>query len=674
MSDPAHLPLRKRASLAARANVTTPPAAPPSTERSPTGAPSARSKGSTCFHCGTTETPLWRKGPSGPNTLCNACGTRWRRHGTVALRRPISTSTPESRAAAKRVKRTPPANPPDPVVLNSEGPAAAARSRTRERRPRCVDCGTSMLSKERAQRTDQPTLCAQCEMDRIASSRRSARLASNRAAASAAHGVNTRSSRAPLPNPPDSLHEIQPAVVQEPESNDGLIAVGDLDAATLSAYNQTPNRVPWAEPDSELFAAPAPPPRVPPPNVVAASRRTKPTHTTPAVKKEPPKPKPKTGRVRAANQPPGTHYVCASCGTTETPLWRKGPLGKNTLCNACGTRWMRHGSTTPRPPSGEFKSPIARKRKPAVSRRSAPRSPEDEQEVSLPDEAVEGREIPYLPPLHESIPGLTLKRSKRARRRTERGQSYFDSLCDVDEDVEMTPLPLVLPLKDSAVRRMNTVAPEGSTLNEMSIEDTTTAVATPQSMDVWKSGEVQANGQVEIDESSDKSVVNLETILEMRDVGVKKEPAPVQENGEVGKESVLEKDVEVRKEPVLGNDLEVKAPVVEEKNLAVPNGTGVKEEPVPVASVDKTQPQDADMVKQEPVPLNGTEKKEMRPGEKENQMKKANEAEEEVSKAPVSDQNEVANATAADPGRNEEAGNDIAAGLALKPPLAAATS
>lgn len=32
-----------------------------------------------------------------------------------------------------------------------------------------------------------------------------------------------------------------------------------------------------------------------------------------------------------------------NCNTTETTLWRKGPEGKNTLCNACGIYWKRTG-------------------------------------------------------------------------------------------------------------------------------------------------------------------------------------------------------------------------------------------------------------------------------------------------------------------------------------------
>ncbi|XP_043691643.1 GATA zinc finger domain-containing protein 9-like [Telopea speciosissima] len=32
---------------------------------------------------------------------------------------------------------------------------------------------------------------------------------------------------------------------------------------------------------------------------------------------------------------------CAFCGKTETPLWRNGPNGRKTLCNACGIRFKK---------------------------------------------------------------------------------------------------------------------------------------------------------------------------------------------------------------------------------------------------------------------------------------------------------------------------------------------
>ncbi|CAI9768932.1 unnamed protein product [Fraxinus pennsylvanica] len=44
-----------------------------------------------CADCKTTKTPLWRSGPSGPKTLCNACGIRQRKKRSpfVGLDRPI---------------------------------------------------------------------------------------------------------------------------------------------------------------------------------------------------------------------------------------------------------------------------------------------------------------------------------------------------------------------------------------------------------------------------------------------------------------------------------------------------------------------------------------------------------------------------------------------------------
>jgi len=39
----------------------------------------------TCVDCGTSKTPLWRGGPSGPKSLCNACGIRSRKRRRALL-------------------------------------------------------------------------------------------------------------------------------------------------------------------------------------------------------------------------------------------------------------------------------------------------------------------------------------------------------------------------------------------------------------------------------------------------------------------------------------------------------------------------------------------------------------------------------------------------------------
>lgn len=49
--------------------------------------PSPRSTDNTnmskeCSYCGRKTTPMWRRGPQGPGTLCNACGVKWR-HGKI---------------------------------------------------------------------------------------------------------------------------------------------------------------------------------------------------------------------------------------------------------------------------------------------------------------------------------------------------------------------------------------------------------------------------------------------------------------------------------------------------------------------------------------------------------------------------------------------------------------
>ncbi|KAK7395565.1 hypothetical protein VNO78_16127 [Psophocarpus tetragonolobus] len=36
-----------------------------------------------CSHCEATETPQWRAGPAGHNTLCNACGIRFKKSGEL---------------------------------------------------------------------------------------------------------------------------------------------------------------------------------------------------------------------------------------------------------------------------------------------------------------------------------------------------------------------------------------------------------------------------------------------------------------------------------------------------------------------------------------------------------------------------------------------------------------
>ncbi|KAG9324755.1 hypothetical protein KVV02_005346 [Mortierella alpina] len=48
----------------------------------PAGPSSSHSSQKKCGYCSCTTTPMWRRGPHGPSTLCNACGVKWK-HGKI---------------------------------------------------------------------------------------------------------------------------------------------------------------------------------------------------------------------------------------------------------------------------------------------------------------------------------------------------------------------------------------------------------------------------------------------------------------------------------------------------------------------------------------------------------------------------------------------------------------
>ncbi|KAL6618759.1 hypothetical protein ACP70R_033898 [Stipagrostis hirtigluma subsp. patula] len=90
---------RRAEAASARAGGAAPAAAAASCGKEPgRGWPPADRR---CANCDTTSTPLWRNGPRGPKSLCNACGIRYKK---------------EERRAAAAVAPAPPP-PPDSAVV-----------------------------------------------------------------------------------------------------------------------------------------------------------------------------------------------------------------------------------------------------------------------------------------------------------------------------------------------------------------------------------------------------------------------------------------------------------------------------------------------------------------------------------------------------------------------------
>ncbi|KAL0086768.1 hypothetical protein F4703DRAFT_1927626 [Phycomyces blakesleeanus] len=49
-----------------------------------------------------------------------------------------------------------------------------------------------------------------------------------------------------------------------------------------------------------------------------------------------------TNNTKRAGNTNGSIKKCLYCGSKSTPMWRRGPQGAGTLCNACGVKW-KHG-------------------------------------------------------------------------------------------------------------------------------------------------------------------------------------------------------------------------------------------------------------------------------------------------------------------------------------------
>uniref|UniRef100_A0A7N0VBX0 GATA-type domain-containing protein n=1 Tax=Kalanchoe fedtschenkoi TaxID=63787 RepID=A0A7N0VBX0_KALFE len=59
-----------------------------------------------CAMCGTARTPLWRSGPAGPKSLCNACGIKQRK------RKALMCKNPDKKKQRQPTTTNPAASPP----------------------------------------------------------------------------------------------------------------------------------------------------------------------------------------------------------------------------------------------------------------------------------------------------------------------------------------------------------------------------------------------------------------------------------------------------------------------------------------------------------------------------------------------------------------------------------
>ncbi|BFZ63129.1 hypothetical protein YB2330_004249 [Saitoella coloradoensis] len=92
------------------------------------------SRGKTCENCGTSDTPMFRRGPSGPNTLCNACGVRWK-GGRGSLDPPPKKSPESQRASLPSIPQGAQETMPPPAMDISLVPPAVPHDQSHALQP-----------------------------------------------------------------------------------------------------------------------------------------------------------------------------------------------------------------------------------------------------------------------------------------------------------------------------------------------------------------------------------------------------------------------------------------------------------------------------------------------------------------------------------------------------------
>lgn len=60
-----------------------------------------------CLYCGSKSTPMWRRGPQGAGTLCNACGVKWK-HGKILCGNDAPSQTTLSSSTSTPAKESHP--------------------------------------------------------------------------------------------------------------------------------------------------------------------------------------------------------------------------------------------------------------------------------------------------------------------------------------------------------------------------------------------------------------------------------------------------------------------------------------------------------------------------------------------------------------------------------------
>ncbi|KAK8239248.1 hypothetical protein HDK77DRAFT_291155 [Phyllosticta capitalensis] len=239
-----------------------------------------RPEGLACFECGTTEPGQRRKGPRGPNTLCNRCGMRWLKgkkadfsNGESSCSKTHSTDTRASNRDPNRReeighsscnnKRDETRTTKLPKMPKNRHPDGSA----------CLECGVRESISWRAGPTGPKTLCNACACRLWGMKKKEKRIREEE---------DLNSSAAPTSREAHGPSSLRPNTLSRPPGKQHLSATQGLRTADSKDDSRTMKK-----------------------------------HKG-------------SGEI-----------ACADCGKCNPKRWRKGPNGPKTYCDACGHRRVR---------------------------------------------------------------------------------------------------------------------------------------------------------------------------------------------------------------------------------------------------------------------------------------------------------------------------------------------
>ncbi|XP_057782528.1 uncharacterized protein LOC131000558 isoform X1 [Salvia miltiorrhiza] len=338
-----------------------------------------------CAHCQSTKTPLWREGPLGPKTLCNACGVQYRsgrlfpeyrpaasptfvpsqhsnshrkvaemRSGTKQLKVKIEiVGAPDQKQLTKHVKRMQLAKHVD--TSSSLQSAGAAKQR---QLAELVDTSSSLqiagapkqkllakyddtyssqipLQNKLAKIQESGASCTQSHVSLLQSSS----YVRYRSKYVEPAGVNLGFLPSPCKKASSSMRgkENRKKLFKVPVAFGVMINSPEKDGVSLDVSDPAPlqnasNSMKGKQSRKRLLQLP----------VAVDVMKSSPKKEDASLDVS------DLARLRNASNPscPAVVKKCSHCQSSKTPQWREGPLGPQTLCNACGLRY-RSGRLLP---------------------------------------------------------------------------------------------------------------------------------------------------------------------------------------------------------------------------------------------------------------------------------------------------------------------------------------